>query len=57
VAAEPTRLLRVPNLRSVHRIFTTSVADVYPHDVAKVERKGRAKAEARLAKGRPIERV
>ena len=30
---------------SVHRIFTTSVADVYPHYVAKVERKGRAKAE------------
>jgi hypothetical protein len=29
----------------VHRIFTTSVSDVYPHYVAKVERKGRAKAE------------
>jgi hypothetical protein len=29
----------------VHRIFTTSVADVYPHYVAKVERKGRIKAE------------
>ena len=29
----------------VHRIFTTSVADVYPHYVAKVERKGRSKAE------------
>jgi hypothetical protein len=29
----------------VHRIFTTSVADVYPHYVAKVERKGRTKAE------------
>jgi hypothetical protein len=29
----------------VHRIFTTSVADVYPHYVAKVERKGRPKAE------------
>jgi hypothetical protein len=28
----------------VHRIFTTSVADVYPHYVAKVERKGRSKA-------------
>jgi hypothetical protein len=29
----------------VHRIFTTSVADVYPHYVAKVERKGRSKAD------------
>jgi hypothetical protein len=29
----------------VHRIFTTSVADVYPHYVAKVERKGRSNAE------------
>jgi len=29
----------------VHRIFTTSVADVYPHYVAKIERKGRSKSE------------
>jgi len=29
----------------MHRIFTTSVADVYPHYVAKVERKGRTKDE------------
>ena len=29
----------------MHRIFTTSVASVYPHYVAKVERKGRTKAE------------
>ena len=29
----------------MHRIFTTSVAAVYPHYVAKVERKGRTKAE------------
>jgi hypothetical protein len=29
----------------VHRIFTTSVADVYPHYLAKVERKGRSRAE------------
>ena len=36
---------RRSSLRSVHRIFTTSVADVYPHYVAKVERKGRTKAE------------
>ncbi len=29
----------------MHRIFTTSVADVYPHYVAKAERKGRTKEE------------
>ncbi len=29
----------------MHRIFTTSVASVYPHYVAKVERKGRSSAE------------
>ena len=29
----------------MHRIFTTSVASVYSHYVAKVERKGRSKAE------------
>lgn len=29
----------------MHRIFTTSVASVYPHYVAKVERKGRTVAE------------
>lgn len=29
----------------MHRIFTTSVADVYPHYVTKVERKGRTRAE------------
>ena len=29
----------------MHRIFTTSVADVYPHYVAKVERKGRSRQE------------
>jgi hypothetical protein len=29
----------------MHRIFTTSVASVYPHYVAKVEKKGRSKAE------------
>jgi hypothetical protein len=28
-----------------HRIFTTSVGSVYPHYVAKAERKGRTKAE------------
>jgi hypothetical protein len=29
----------------VSRIFTTSVASVYPHYVAKVEKKGRSRAE------------
>ena len=29
----------------MHRIFTTSVADVYPHYVAKGEKKGRTTAE------------
>ena len=28
-----------------HRIFTTSVASVYPHYVTKVEKKGRTRAE------------
>ena len=28
-----------------HRVFTTSVASVYPHYVAKVEKKGRTTAE------------
>ncbi len=31
----------------MHRIFTTSVASVYPHYVAKVEKKGRSEAELR----------
>jgi hypothetical protein len=29
----------------MHRIFTTSVASVYPHYVTKVERKGRTQGE------------
>lgn len=29
----------------MHRIFTTSVASVYPHYLNKVERKGRTRAE------------
>ena len=29
----------------MHRIFTTSVASVYPHYVTKVERKGRSQQE------------
>jgi hypothetical protein len=36
---------RGDTLRSVSRIFTTSFASVYPHYVAKVEKKGRTKAE------------
>ena len=30
---------------TAHRIYTTSVASVYPHYVAKAEKKGRTKAE------------
>ena len=30
---------------TAHRIYTTSVASVYPHYVAKAERKGRTKSE------------
>jgi hypothetical protein len=33
------------SLGRVHRIFTTSVASVYPHYVAKVEKKGRTQEE------------
>jgi len=33
------------NLEQVHRIFTTSVASVYPHYVTKVEKKGRTQDE------------
>ena len=33
------------SLAEVSRIFTTSVASVYPHYVTKVEKKGRTKAE------------
>jgi len=33
------------NTSTKHRIFTTSVASVYPHYVAKAEKKGRTKAE------------
>lgn len=32
-------------MAGVSRIFTTAVASVYPHYLAKVERKGRTKAE------------
>ena len=35
----------IVTLRKVSRIFTTSVASVYPHYVTKVERKGRSQAE------------
>jgi hypothetical protein len=34
-----------PYAPRVHRIFTTSVASVYPHYVTKVEKKGRTRAE------------
>jgi hypothetical protein len=36
---------RSPNAMTKHRIFTTSVASVYPHYIAKAEKKGRTKAE------------
>ena len=36
---------RRATLTRVSRIFTTSVASVYPHYVTKVEKKGRTKAE------------
>ncbi|MCW2832205.1 MAG: hypothetical protein JWN68_158 [Nocardioides sp.] len=35
----------VPTLKAMSRIFTVSVASVYPHYVAKVEKKGRTQAE------------
>ncbi len=34
-----------PRLASVSRIFRTAVADVYPHYVTKVKKKGRTRAE------------
>jgi hypothetical protein len=36
---------RLNRMTTKHRIFTTSFASVYPHYVAKAERKGRKKAE------------
>lgn len=35
----------LPNAMSDHRIYSTSFASVYPHYIAKAERKGRTKAE------------
>jgi hypothetical protein len=34
-----------PHMTAKHRIFTTSFASVYPHYIAKAERKGRKKSE------------
>jgi hypothetical protein len=34
-----------PPIVTKHRIYTTSFASVYPHYIAKAERKGRTKAE------------
>lgn len=34
-----------PKIMEKHRIYTTSFASVYPHYVAKAEKKGRTKAE------------
>ena len=33
------------NVMTKHRIYTTSVASVYPHYIAKAEKKGRTKSE------------
>jgi hypothetical protein len=41
----PTSSARTTTLANVSRIFTVSFASVYPHYVAKVEKKGRTKAE------------
>ena len=35
----------MPHLMNKHRIYTTSVASVYPHYLAKAEKKGRTKSE------------
>jgi hypothetical protein len=40
-----TSSANAPVARSQHRIFTTTVASVYPHYLAKVEKKGRSKDE------------
>ena len=45
VAARHGRVARTRDSLSGHRIYGTSVASVYPLYVAKVERKGRTKAE------------
>lgn len=37
----------VARLLAMHRIFQVAVADVYPHYITKVERKGRSEAELR----------
>ena len=42
---QPAHVRDRSSILEVHRIFTTSVAAVYPQYVAKVERKGRTKAE------------
>jgi hypothetical protein len=46
-AAVPLSRVRAAprTIEAVHRIFTTSVASVYPHYVNKVERKGRTEDE------------
>lgn len=41
----PTEEMGTRKAAPKHRIFTTSFASVYPHYVAKAERKGRTKAE------------
>jgi hypothetical protein len=45
VADQQSSLLEADVIMSKHRIYTTSVASVYPHYLAKAEKKGRTKAE------------
>jgi hypothetical protein len=43
--AERGRRASKSRMPTKHRIFTTSVANVYPHYIAKAEKKGRTKSE------------
>jgi hypothetical protein len=45
IACLNQELRGVRTLMAKHRIYTTSVASVYPHYVAKAEKRGRTKAE------------
>lgn len=45
VALEDNRVERPVTTTTKHRIYTISVASVYPHYVTKAEKKGRTKAE------------
>jgi hypothetical protein len=46
VASRPARIRRAKgSAMAKHRVFTISVASVYPHYITKAEKKGRTKAE------------